>query len=299
MAVVLVTGGTGLIGKSLCKLLQSKGHSVFILSRKKIANPSYFYWNINANYIDEKAITKANYIIHLAGEGIADKRWTKSRKKVLLNSRVNSANLLFDKVKKLNPKLKGFIAASGIGYYGATTSTKIYTEQDTFGNDFISTICKLWEKATFQFNSLNIRTVIFRTGVVLSKNGGAYPKISNPIKLGLGMAFGNGKQYMPWIHIEDICNMYANAIENNNIQGVYNATAPEHITNKTFCKTIATILKKLFWLPNMPSFILKLILGKMGVILLEGSRISGSKIIATGFTFKFPKVKDALNNLIN
>ncbi len=297
MASILVTGGSGLIGSYLCNLLKSKGHQVSILSRNKTSEPTIFYWDINNNYIDSEAITSAEYIIHLAGAGIADKRWTKARKKVLIDSRVKSTNLLFNKVKELNPNLKGFISASGIGYYGAITSQNIYSETDKPGNDFLSKICILWEKAILKFNSLNIRTVVLRTGVVFSKEGGALEKISKPIKLGFGAALGSGEQYIPWITTEDLCNMYLEAIDNKDIKGIYNAVSPEHITNKTLTLTIAKKFKKHLWLPNVPSFILKIMLGELAIILLEGSRVSSKKIRSTGFKFKSPTLKDALNNL--
>ncbi|MHB1147706.1 MAG: TIGR01777 family oxidoreductase [Lutibacter sp.] len=297
MASILVTGGTGLIGKKLCELLRNKGYKVAILSRNQHAKPNNYYWNNETRHIDAKAIVESDYIIHLAGEGIADKRWVPQRKRDLINSRVETANLLFEKVKELNPNLKGFIAASGIGYYGATTSEKIYDENDVPGEDFISEICKVWEKASLQFDAINIRTVILRTGVVLAKEGGALEKLSQPIKLGVGAALGSGEQYIPWIHLNDLCNMYVEAIENNKIKGIYNAVAPEHVTNKSLTKMIAKNLKKPLWLPNIPAFVLKFILGKMAVIILEGSRISSEKIMATGFKFKFPTLHIALENL--
>jgi len=297
MASILVTGGTGLIGKKLCELLRNKGHKVTILSRNQVPKPNCYYWNLETNYIDAKAIVEADFIIHLAGAGIADKRWTKERKTALIESRVKSSNLLFQKVKELNPNLKAFIAASGIGYYGATTSTKIYEENDDSGTDFLSEICKSWENASNQFKKLNIRTVILRTGVVFSEKGGAFEKISKPIKLGVGAALGTGKQFTPWIHLEDLCNIYAEAVENTKINGIYNAIAPEHSTNKALTKIIAKTFKKPLWLPNIPAFILKLFLGKMVVLLLEGSRISSKKIVATGFKFNYPTLTKALDNL--
>ncbi len=299
MASILITGGTGLIGKKLSHLLREKGHTVLILSRTKTEKSNTYFWNIEEGNIDPEAIIKADYIIHLAGAGIADKRWTSSRKHLLISSRVETANLLFEKVKELNPNLKGFIAASGVGYYGATTSEKIYKENDASGEDFISDICKVWEKTSNQFNTLNIRTVIFRTSVVLSNEGGAFPKLSKPIKFGVGAALGHGKQYFPWIHLDDLCNMYVEAVENRELHGIYNAVAPEHITNKSLTKKIAKKLKKSLWLPNIPAFFLKLILGEMAVMLLEGSRVSSEKIASTGFKFKFSTTKEALDNLIS
>tara|TARA_R110001583_G_scaffold145635_2_gene297595 strand:- start:27003 stop:27896 length:894 start_codon:yes stop_codon:yes gene_type:complete len=297
MTSILVTGGTGLIGKHLCKLLRNKGYKVTVLSRNQITKPNTFYWNLETNYIDTKAITESNYIIHLAGAGIADKPWTKERKRILINSRVQSTNLLFKKVKELNPNLKAFITASGIGYYGATTSTKIYEENDASGTDFLSEICMLWEKASLQFKTINIRTVIFRTGIVFSNEGGAFQKISKPIKLGFGAALGSGKQYMPWIAIEDICNMYVEALENLEVKGIYNAVAPEYITNSELTKNVAKALKKSLWFPNIPSILLKIVFGKMSIILLKGSRISSKKIIKTGFKFKYPSLKMYLEKL--
>ena len=238
MTSILITGGTGLIGKRLSFLLTQKGYNVLILSRNNANNSNIYKWNIDDGYIEEKAIYKADYIIHLAGAGIADKRWTKRRKHELLASRINSTNLLYKKIKELNPKLKGFIAASGIGFYGATTTSKIYQENDSSGTDFLSNICVQWEKASLQFKDKNIRTVIFRTGVVLTKKGGAFEKITKPIKMGLGAALGSGNQYIPWIHIDDLCEMYIEAIKNNELNGVYNAVAPTHVTNKTLSKKL-------------------------------------------------------------
>ncbi|WP_457618592.1 TIGR01777 family oxidoreductase [Lutibacter sp.] len=252
---------------------------------------------MNENYIDIKAITTSDYIIHLAGAGIANKRWSKSRKKGLIDSRIKTTNLLYEKVKELNPNLKGFIAASGIGFYGAITSSKIFTEKDENGGDFLSLVCKLWEKASNQFNTLSIRTVIFRTGIVFSKNGGALQKIIKPIKLGFGSPIGSGNQFMPWIHLEDLCNMYIEAIENPSLKGIYNAVAPQHITNKFLTQEITKILKMKIWLPKIPSLVFKIIFGEMAIILLKGSRVSSDKISKTGFKFKFPDLESALLHL--
>jgi uncharacterized protein (TIGR01777 family) len=298
MASILITGGTGLIGKQLTSLLQNKGHQVSILSRNTSEKPNIYQWSIQDNYIENEAILNADYIIHLAGAGIADKRWTKTRKKELIDSRVDSTNLLFKKVKELNPNLKGFIAASGIGYYGATTSSTIYSEKDAPGNDFISEICKLWENASFQFSNINIRTVVLRTGIVLSNKGGAFPKLIKPIKLGFGAALGKGNQYMPWIHIDDLCNMYVEAIENNKIEGIYNAVSPAHVNNIELTNIIATYLKKKILLPNVPSFVFKILFGEMSKILLEGSRVSSKKVEKNGFIFKHSNTQNTIKNIL-
>jgi hypothetical protein len=297
MTNILITGGTGLIGQHLSNFLTKKGYKVLILSRTKNKDTTSFYWNIEKNYIDKQAIIQADYIIHLAGANIAEKRWTKARKELLINSRVKTANLLFEAVKKWNPSLKGFISASGIGYYGAITTTKKFTEKDKPANDFISEICVKWENAAKQFKTIGCRTIILRTGIVFAQQKSALQKIAMPIKLGLGSAIGTGNQFIPWIHINDLCEMYVSAIKNNNLKGIYNAVAPEPVTNKELSKAIASILKKSLWLPNIPPILMKIIFGEMAVILLEGSIISSKKIEKTGFNFKFPTIKEALNNL--
>ncbi|AOW20213.1 TIGR01777 family oxidoreductase [Urechidicola croceus] len=301
MPTVLISGGTGLIGKYLSKKLLEKGYKVSILSRskKEDSNMQYFTWNIEKHEIEKEAIITADYIIHLAGSGIADKRWTDNRKKEIIDSRVDSTNLIFNKVKEYDSMLKAFISASGINYYGTITSDKIFTESDSVGDDFLGNVCKQWEESANQFEGLGIRTVKLRTGVVFTENGGALEKIVKPIKMGLGSPIGSGKQYTPWVHIEDLCNMYIQAIENNEMTGSYNAIAPEHITNKQLTIAIGKQLKKSIWLPNVPSFILKLILGEMSFLVLKGSRASSKKIESTGFKFLFPDIENTLNDLLN
>lgn len=279
------------MGTKLTKMLTDKKHEVVILSRNP-KNKNEFKWDISNNYIDSKAFENTEYIVHLAGAGIADKRWSKERKKVIIDSRVETANLLFNSIKENNIKLKGFISASGIGYYGAITSDKIFTESDKAGNDFISKVCILWETAAHQFESLQIPVTILRTGIVLSEKGGALQKMITPIISPLG----SGDQYIPWIHIKDLCEMYIKAIEDN-FTGVFNAVAPEHNTNKTFSKALAKSTKKLYIGIPVPSFILKLILGKMSKILIEGSRVSTKKTEKSGYSFRFETLNKALDNL--
>ncbi len=298
MSKIIISGGTGLIGKRLIELLEKKNHNVFVLSRNKTSQNKSYLWDISINYVDPNAISDADYIIHLAGENIAGKRWSDQQKKIIVESRTQSTNLLFEKVKELNPSLKGFISASGIGYYGAITSNKIYSETDLPANDFISKVCVEWENSVQKFNSINIRTVILRTGIVLSKSGGALEKIIKPIKLRIGAALGNGNQFMPWIHIDDLCNLYIQAIENKDYNGIYNAVSPEHCTNTNFTETLASILNKPIWLPNIPEFILKIIFGELSVILLEGSKVSSDKIEKMNFKFKYPSLLTALQNLL-
>ncbi|MEN8927985.1 MAG: TIGR01777 family oxidoreductase [Flavobacteriales bacterium] len=297
---ILITGGTGLIGKRLTEILLSKGHEVSILSRskKQSDNINFYTWDIAKQEIEAEAIQKADYIIHLAGANVGEGRWTDKRKKEIINSRVQSGNLLLKAVKQHNPNLKGFISSSAVGYYGMVTQEKEFVETDKPGEDFLAKVCEEWENSALQFNQLNVRTVIVRTGVVLDKNEGALAKLLTPIKVGIGSGLGTGKQAMPWIHLEDICNLYVQAIEDETMKGAYNGVAPEKFTNQEFSKKVAKILKKPFWFPNVPAFALKLFLGEQAVIALEGSPISSKKTEETGFKFKHPILKSALEEIL-
>ena len=299
MKKILISGGSGLVGKHLYWKLINKGYSVAVLSRTKIKNADVktYYWDLEKNEIEKEAIETADYIIHLAGANIGEKRWTKKRKKIILESRVKTAQLIFNAVKENKKKLTAYISASAVGYYGAITSENIFTEDDLSYPDFLGETCRKWEEAADNFETLGIRTVKIRTGLVLAKNKGSLSKIAKPVKFGIGSALGNGQQFIPWIHIDDLCNIYIKAIEDNAISGVYNAVATEHITNTAFTKTLAHILNKPFFFPNIPSFVLKLIYGKMAEILLKGSKVSSQKIINSGYQFKFPTLESALLDL--
>lgn len=297
---ILITGGTGLIGKRLTEILLKKGHEVSILSRSKKESDkaTYYTWDIAKNEIEKEAIVKADYIIHLAGANVGEGRWTDARKKEIIDSRIQSGALLLDAVKQHNPNLKGFISSSAIGYYGMKTTEKTFVETDKPGEDFLAKVCEEWESSALQFNKLNIRTVIIRTGVVLDKNDGALAKLLTPIKLGIGSGLGTGKQAMPWIHLDDICNLYVHAIENEKMNGPYNGVAPEKYTNQEFSKTVAKVLGKPFWFPNVPAFALKLLMGEQAIIALEGSPISSKKVEDSGYSFLFPTLEKALKNIL-
>ncbi|MGB1041120.1 MAG: TIGR01777 family oxidoreductase [Flavobacteriales bacterium] len=297
---ILITGGTGLIGKRLTELLIKKGHSVSVLSRsKKQSNEvTYFTWDIEKQTIEEEAIKQADIIVHLAGANVGEGRWTEKRKKEIIDSRIDAGNLLFEQVKQHNPELKAFISSSAIGYYGMVTTDTIFEETDKPGDDFLAKVCEDWENSALQFNSISIKTVIVRTGVVLDKEDGALAKLLTPIKLGIGSALGSGKQAMPWIHLDDICGIYLHLIENESLSGVFNGVAPSHENNKEFSKTVAEVLKKPFWFPNVPAFALKLLMGEQAVIALQGSKISAEKIKKSGYKFKFPELKPALEDIL-
>jgi len=295
MRKVLITGGSGLIGRRLSFLLKSRGYEVRILSRSNNPKNSYktFLWNISEKTINDSAFEDLNHIIHLAGAGIADKRWSEKRKKKIIASRVASTNLLYNTVKRLKTPLDSFISASATGYYGAITSETIFEEKDKPAKDFLGKVCSLWEDSIFQFNEIKIRTVALRTGIVLSKDGGALKKMKTPIITSLG----NGKQYMPWIHIDDLCELYIKAIEDEQFKGAFNAVSPEHISNLSFSKKISKIFNHPFLAVGTPSFILQIVFGEMSTIILNGSRISANKIKQAGFKFKFENLEKALKNL--
>lgn len=295
---VLITGGSGLIGSHLTRLLLKEGFEVIHTSRVKNSKcgVKVYLWDIKKNYLEEGALENVDHIIHLAGEPIVAEKWTDEQKARIIKSRSATPEFLLKKVEEKNCKLKSFISASGINYYGTETTDTIYKEEDPSGNDFVSECVVHWEKAADLFNDL-CRVVKFRLGMVLDKNEGALPQLASPIELGIGAPLGNGDQFIPWIHIDDVCRMFLFAIENENISGVYNAVSQEHITNKEFTKQIAKTIKKPLWLPNIPEFILKLILGKRSDLVLKGSRASSEKIVRSGFEFKFSSLKQALKNI--
>ena len=296
--IVLITGASGMIARELSKKIENE-YTVRFLTRKK-KHDNEFEWDIKNGTMDESALENVSYIIHLAGANISEKRWTKERKRELISSRVDSAGLLLKTVKKKKIKLKSFISASGINYYGTVTTEKIYTEKDPPGNDFLSEVVVLWERSADDFKEQNLaeRVVKIRTAVVLSKEDGALKKMVPTIKYGIGSALGSGKQYMPWIYIDDICSVYLEALRNSDMNGAYNAVSPQHTTNENLTKKIAEVLKKPLFMPHVPAFVLKLIFGELADALLEGSRASSQKIEDTEFQFKFPDLKNALEDLL-
>jgi uncharacterized protein (TIGR01777 family) len=300
METVLITGGTGLVGKHLSNKLQEKGYSVSLLSRtsQKDFPMKTFGWNYQKQTIDNVAFNSVDYIIHLAGANIGEKRWTNRRKQLIIDSRVKTGQLLFDRINEQKKSLKAFITASAIGYYGTITTDKIFRETDFAASDFLGNVCNQWEEIADKFEEKGIRTVKIRTGVVLTKKYGALSKMITPVKMGIGSAIGTGKQYLPWIHIDDLCEIYIKAIEDNKMSGVYNAVAPDYKTNKDFTKILAFVLNKSFWFPNIPAILMKVMFGEMSNLLLKGSRVSADKILKTGYKFHFPDLKSALTNLI-
>ncbi|QBJ85635.1 TIGR01777 family protein [Chryseobacterium gleum] len=296
--VVLITGAGGMIAKELAKKIGQDYEIRFLTRHRKQENE--YEWDIKKGTVDETAFDNVSHIIHLAGANISEKRWTPERKRELISSRVDSAELLRAILRKNKIKLKSFISASGINFYGTKTSEKIDVETDPPGNDFLSEVVVLWERAADDFKEQELaeRVVKIRTAVVLSEKDGALKKMVPPIQYYIGSPLGNGKQYMPWIHIEDICSIYEFALKNSAIEGAYNAVSPQHATNKELTKKIAKVLGKPLWMPNVPGFVLKLIFGELASAILEGSRASSQKILDAGFHFKFPDLEKALRDLL-
>lgn len=298
---VLISGGTGFIGKHLTRLLIEKGFSVSILSRSKQQNTadiSYYQWDALKQTIDEESVLKADFMVHLAGEGIADKPWTKERKKAIVQSREQSIQLIFEVLKRNNKKLEAFVSASGVGIYGAIEGEEICSEDTAPANDFLGTTCQKWEAAADTIESLGIRTVKIRTGLVLGKDEGFLKQLTPIFKWRLGAALGSGKQYMPWIHIDDLCGIYLESLINSSMNAAYNAAITDNTTNSIFSKTLAKTFGYSIWLPNVPSFLIKLAMGEMAQIILTGQRVSSSKIEKTGFQFQFTSLEKALRDCL-
>ena len=298
---ILISGGSGFIGKHLTNLLIGTGFSVSILSRsdkQNTADITYYKWDINSHFIEEDAIIKADYILHLAGENIAEKPWTAKRKEEIVQSREQSIALIYDVLKKNNKKLDAFVSASGVGIYGAINGEEICTENTPAENDFLGLTCQKWEAAAETISTLGIRVVKIRTGLVLGKDDGFLKKLTPIFKLKLGSALGSGKQYMPWIHVDDLCAIYFQAVKNSEMTGSYNAAIFDNTTNAIFSKTLAKVYGYSIWLPNVPAFLIKIALGEMAQIILKGRRVSPQKIINTGFEFQFTNLEEALKDCL-
>ena len=293
---ILITGGTGLVGQRLVSMLQEEGHDVAILSRTAGSKGTVktYVWDIENEYIDPEAFEQTEVIIHLAGAGVADKRWTAKRKETIYNSRVDSSSLLYNYLKSNDHQVKTFIAASAIGLYGDDTGSSLIQEDAPTGKDFLAQVVDAWENATNKVSSLGIRLFQPRIGIVLSAKGGALQELLKPP---VAAPLGSGDQYMSWIHIEDLCRMILFGIENEKISGPYNAVGPNPKTNQEFTKVAAKTMGKLYLPIAVPKLVLKLILGEMAQIVLGGSRISAEKVLASGFSFKFPQLDKALEDL--
>lgn len=299
---ILVTGATGLVGGVLVPALVSRGYAVNALSRYKrdseLPNVRFFQWDIAANNVDASCLDGVCAIIHLAGENIAALPWSNTRKRLLRDSRIRSILMLYDLLRqRKDHEVTTVVSASASGYYGDRGDEWI-TEDKPPASDFLGTTCKDWEHTVGEGRALGLRTVSLRSGVILSAQGGIFSKFAGFVKKGLGTVPGTGKQWVSWIHIADAVAMYIFALEHNGIHGVYNMAAPAQVTFSTFVRSIAETLKKPLWLPNIPQFLLKAVMGQMSEMLLGSTRMSAEKIQNAGFKFRYPEIKTAVASLI-
>ncbi|MBS1554481.1 MAG: TIGR01777 family oxidoreductase [Bacteroidetes bacterium] len=299
MSKVLITGASGLIGSRLTDVLLEQMHQVVHLGRSaRQGRVKSFIWDVGKQTMDASSLEGVDAIVHLAGAGVADKRWTAARKKEILESRIQSTELLFKTLHENKHKVKTLVAASAIGYYGFGLGDELFTEDSPPGRDFLAQVTQQWEAQVSKIEALGIRVVKIRVGIVLSDKGGALAEMARPIKWGLGAPLGTGKQMMSWIHIDDLCELFAKAITDSKMTGAYNGVAPHPVTNKELTVAMAKTLKKPLWLPNVPSFVLQLLVGEMGVIVVNGSNVSAKRVSETGFEFQYPKIESALSNLM-
>ncbi len=305
MKQVLISGGTGLIGTALTAMLKEKGYKVVILTRK--ARPdkdgvSYSEWNVEEKRIDDEVVANSNFIINLAGENVAEKRWTKERKQQIIDSRSDAAMLLADSINKNPGKIEAVVSASAIGFYGPdpkVTNTNPFTEEMPHHMSFLGSTTEIWERSIELVERSNRRLVILRTGIVLSTKGGAFLEFLKPMKFGIAPIMGSGKQVISWIHIDDICRMYIYAMENESMHGKFNAVAPYIVTNKKLVLETAKQYRGRFFIPiHIPESVLKTMLGEMSIEVLKSTSVSADKIRKAGFQFLFPTISAAVQDLL-
>jgi uncharacterized protein len=296
---ILITGASGMIGSRLTEILLERGYSVAHLGRsKKEDRIKSYVWNVNNFVVEPGALRGITSVIHLAGAGVAEKRWTEERKKEILESRIKSTALLSDTLKKGNHHVTSVISASAIGYYGIHDNERVFVESDPPASDFMAEVTKRWEEEVEKIRTSDTRVVKLRVGIVLSDRGGALKKMIEPIRLFVGAPLGSGNQSINWIHIDDLCEMFIKAIEDEQMDGAYNATGPYPVTNRELTKAIGKVINRPVLLPFIPAFVLKMVVGEMAEYVLKGSKVSSEKIQKAGFEFKFKNLDEALKSLL-
>lgn len=298
MKNILITGATGFIGEGLVLHLLEMGYNVGVLSRRdvKIEGVSSYLWDYEKKEIDLQALKFADIIIHLAGANVGDKRWTKKRKQEILDSRVHTSRLIREELLKNDLSIEAFISASGVGFYGEGNDRDLTEDNLVVTPDFLSDVCVAWEEEANKFKSI-CRVSYIRTGFVVDKYSVGFMKMVMPIAMGFGAPLGSGNQYTSWIHIQDLVRVYELVIREESLKGPINATSPFPITNKEMSRQIAKHLKKAFFMPSVPRFVLKAILGEMGNLVLVGNKVIPQKLIKRGFKFDFLNLKDALQEI--
>ena len=296
---ILIAGGSGLIGTRLTNILTSKGYTVAHLSRS--SNPKavckQYIWDVENGTIDDNAILDADYIINLAGAGIADARWSAARKALIISSRAQSAALIHSSILRLGKQPKAYISAAAIGFYGDCGEEPV-DENSASGEGFLAESCIDWETAAHSLQDAAPRVVVLRIGIVLSTLGGALQKTIAPLRLGVASYFGNGAQYYSWIHIDDVCHVFIKAIEDESMNGCYNAVSPQAMPNKTFTKILQQCFGGFSLLLPVPNFVLRILLGEMADVVMTGANVRASKLLNTGFEFQFADLSTALSDLL-
>lgn len=298
MKNVLIAGASGLVGQVLTKLLMENGYRVSYLSHSKPTNVSrnLFHWNPEKGFIEENSLVGIDHVINLAGVGVYDGAWSKNYKEQILNSRINTTRLLREAIAK-SEGIKTFINASAIGYYGSDTKADWVDEHSPQAYDFLAEVVNAWENEFFKADLKNVRRVALRLGIVLSMKGGALPPLMKPIRYFVGAPIATGEQFFSWIHINDLCSLFIWALEHESMEGIYNAVAPNPVTNTEVTKALASHLNRRLWLPNIPAFVLKLILGaEKAETLIGGNRVKNEKVNAAGFVFKYKTLAEALDS---
>lgn len=298
---VLITGATGLVGSELVSLLLKNGIHINYLttSEDKIQDEDKyrgFLWNPKKGEIDEACISDIDAIIHLAGATIS-KRWTPAYKEEIIESRLLSTNLLYSLLKNKPNKVKQFICASATGIY-PNSLDKVYSEESTeTDHSFLGAVVQKWEAAADQISRLDIKVAKVRTGLVLSGKGGVLKEMAAPVKFGLGTAFGSGEQIQSWIHLSDMAGIYFYILKKE-LEGVYNAVAPYPVSQNALVKTIAKVLDKVYFMPNIPKFAMEVALGEMHILLFTSQNVSAKKIIGEGYQFKYLSLEKAIKDAL-
>lgn len=293
---VLITGASGLVGQHLSRLLIQKGYRVLTLGRTARGSDN-FEWNPAEGRIDQEALQQADHIVHLAGANIGEKRWTAARRTEILQSRVDSCKLLFETASGLSKKPQTFVSASAVGLYGYGNHQQLFNEFSPAGKGFLADVCKEWEAAAQQFENAGIRTVVLRTGVVLAREGGVLASLEKSTQQAPAVVLGSGLQPFPWIHIQDLCNLYLETLQNQRFSGAYNAVASEYTDNRTLTHSLASVLNKRVFPVHVPAFLLRTMLGSRSELLLKGQQVCSMRLPVTGFSFRFPSLAGALADL--
>jgi uncharacterized protein (TIGR01777 family) len=298
---ILITGGTGLVGRALAKNLVDRDHAVVILSRGEGASKGFpdgvsiCRWDARSVDVLVEHVERADAVVHLAGENIGDGRWTASRKRRILTSRVDSTCALTEALRRAKQRPQVLVQASAVGFYGTHGDVELKEDHEV-GADFLAQVCQAWEQASADVPALGMRRVVMRTGVVLSRDGGALPRMALPFRLFVGGPVGSGRQWVSWIHLIDLVEAIVHLIDNEKAEGVYNLCAPQAVTNRRFSRELATALGRPSLL-RVPAFMLRLLLGEMATIVLDGQRAVPARLIESGFSFNFPQADSAFNDL--